>query len=90
MAYVVEITDAAAAANRAVAEYREEVGRRVRFESRADAEALAETLGGAGGPTLRLRSVHEDHPLSEGQESVDGYLDVEEQSSDDPGKDSAN
>lgn len=76
MAYVVAVTEEAAAANPAVAEYREEVGERVRFESKADAEALVEKLGEEGGSAVRLRSVHEDHPLAEGQEPVDGYVEV--------------
>ena len=76
MAYVVAVTEEAASANPAVAEYRAEVGERVRFESKADAEALVEKLNGEGGPEVRLRSVHEDHPLAEGQNPVDGYLEV--------------
>ena len=76
MAYVVEITLAAADANPAVAEYRAEVGERVRFESRADAAALVEKLSAEGQVDVGLRSVHEDHPLEEGQEAVDGYVEV--------------
>lgn len=76
MAYVVAVTEEAAAANPAVAEYRQEVGERVRFESKADANALVEKLNASSGTEIRLRSVHEDHPLSEGQEPVDGYLEV--------------
>jgi hypothetical protein len=74
MAYVVEITRVAADANPAVAEYRAEVGERVRFESKADADALVEKLSDEGEGEVRLRSVHEDHPLEEGQEPVDGYV----------------
>jgi hypothetical protein len=76
MAYVVEITRAAADANPAVAEYRAEVGERVRFESKADADALVEKLNAEGAGEVRLRSVHEDHPLEEGQEPVDGYVEA--------------
>jgi hypothetical protein len=76
MAYVVEVTEEAAAAAPAVAEYRAEVGERVRFESKADADALVEKFNAETGTTLRLRSVHEDRPLEEGQEPVDGYLEV--------------
>lgn len=76
MAYVVEITRGAADANPAVAEYRAEVGERVRFESKADADALVEKLNDEGGGEVRLRSVHEDHPLEEGQDPVDGYLEA--------------
>lgn len=76
MAYVVAVTEEAAAANPAVAEYREEVGERVRFESRGDADALVERLNARGGAEVRLRSVHEAHPLEEGQEPVDGYIEV--------------
>ena len=76
MAYVVEITRAAADANPAVAEYRAEVGERVRFESKADADALVEKLSAEAGSEVRLRSVHEAHPLEEGQEPVDGYVEV--------------
>jgi hypothetical protein len=76
MAYVVEITRAAADANPAVAEYRAEVGERVRFESKADADALVEKLNAEGEGEVRLRSVHEDHPLEEGQEPVDGYVEA--------------
>ena len=42
--------DDAGVANPAVAEYRAEVGERVRFESRTDADALVETLDAEGGP----------------------------------------
>jgi hypothetical protein len=76
MAYVVEITRAAADANPSVAEYRAEVGERVRFESKADADALVEKLNTEGEGEVRLRSVHEDHPLEEGQEPVDGYVEA--------------
>jgi len=74
MAYVVQVTEAAADANPAVAEYRTEVGERVRFESKADADALVEKFNAEGAAEVRLRSVHEDHPLEEGQEPVDGYV----------------
>lgn len=77
MAYVVEITAEAAEANDSVAEYREEVGPRVRFDSRADAEDLIERFNAAG-ETVRLRGVHEEHPLEGGQEPVDGYVEVAE------------
>lgn len=76
MAYVVEITEAAADANPAVAEYRTEVGERVRFDSKADAAALVEKFNAGGAVAVELRSVHEDHPLEEGQEPVDGYVEV--------------
>jgi hypothetical protein len=76
MAYVVEITEAAGDANPAVAEYRAEVGERVRFESKADADALVERLNEEGTGTVRLRSVHEDHPLEEGQAPIDGYVEA--------------
>lgn len=76
MAYVVEISEAAADASAVVAEYRAEVGERVRFESKADADALVEKFNAAGTVEIRLRSVHEDHPLEEGQEPVDGYVEV--------------
>ena len=76
MAYVVEITRAAADVNPAVAEYRAEVGERVRFESRADAVALVEKFNAEGEGEVRLRGVHEDHPLEEGQHAVDGYVEV--------------
>ena len=75
MAYVVEIAEAAAEANPAVAEYRAEVGERTRFESKADAAALVEKFN-AEGTAVELRSVREDHPLEEGQEPVDGYVEV--------------
>jgi hypothetical protein len=76
MAYLIEITDEAAAASPAIAAYREEVGSRVRFESKADAEALVEKFDSEGDVDVHLRSVHEDHPLTEGQEPVDGYVEV--------------
>ena len=76
MAYVVQVTEAAADANPAVAEYRTEVGERVRFESKADADTLVEKFNAEGVAEVRLRSVHEDHPLEEGQEPVDGYVEV--------------
>jgi hypothetical protein len=76
MAYLVEITPAAADASDDVAEYREAVGERVRFDSRAEAEAVVEKFADEGGAPVVLRGVHEDHPLSEGQEAVDAYLDA--------------
>lgn len=75
MAYVVEISEAAAAAHEAVAEYRSDVGERVRFDSRADAEALATTFGEKGAAVV-LRGIHEDHPLTAGQSAVDAVLDA--------------
>lgn len=76
MAYVVEITEAAAETSAVVAEYRAEVGDRVRFESKADADELVEKFNAEGSVEVRLRSVHEEHPLEEGQEPVDGYVEV--------------
>jgi hypothetical protein len=76
MTYVVEITEAAADASAVVAEYRAAVGERVRFESRADAEAVVEKFNAEGAVPVHLWSVHEDHPLSEGQSPVDGYVEV--------------
>jgi hypothetical protein len=73
---VVEITEAAAEASAVVAEYRAEVGERVRFESKADADELVEKFNAEGAVAVRLRSVHEEHPLEEGQEPVDGYVEV--------------
>jgi hypothetical protein len=73
MAYVVQITEAAAATNTRVAAYREEVGERVRFDSAADAERLVAKLNDEGDGEVHLRHVHEDHPLEE-QDVVDGYV----------------
>lgn len=73
MAYVVQITESAVEANRRVAEYRESVGARVRFDAAADAEALVEKFNEEGAGEVRLRRVHEEHPLEE-QDVVDGYV----------------
>ena len=75
MAYVVQITESAIETNPRVAEYRESVGERVRFDSAADAEALVEKFNTEGEGAVRLRHVHEEHPLEE-QDVVDGYVEA--------------
>jgi hypothetical protein len=37
---------------------------------------VVEKFADEGGAPVVLRGVHEDHPLSEGQEAVDAYLDA--------------
>ena len=55
MPYVLEIKESAARRNAAVGEYVAEHDRRVRLDSRADAEALAERLSAAGEPPVRVQ-----------------------------------
>ena len=55
MPYVLSIKESAARRNAAVGEYAAEHDRRVRLDSRADAEALAERLSAAGEPPVRVQ-----------------------------------